>query len=79
MLREKMNDSKKISKLDSVVLLKSIPSHKLRKGDVGCVVEVHKPGLYEIEFVDGNGKTKALMTLPESSVMRLNLNIAETT
>jgi len=51
----------------------------LRKGDVGCVVEVHKPGLYEIEFVDGNGKTKALMKLPESSVMRLNLNIAETT
>jgi len=74
-----MKDTNNISKLDSVVLLKSIPSKKVRRGDVGCVVEVHKPAIYEIEFVDENGNTKALVTLPGSDVMRLNLNIAATT
>lgn len=74
-----MNDSKNISKLDSVVLLKSIPSKNVQRGDVGCVVEIHQPDTYEIEFVDENGHTKALVTLPGSDVIRLNLNIAATT
>jgi hypothetical protein len=74
-----MNEANSISKLDSVVLLKSIPSKNLKKGDVGCVVEVHEHGMYEIEFIDSKGRTRALLALPESYVMRLNLNIAETT
>ena len=79
MLCGEMKDTNNISKLDSVVLLKSIPPKKVWRGDVGCVVEVHKPDIYEIEFVDENGNTKALVTLPGSDVMRLNLNIAATT
>ena len=43
-----------------------------------CLYENH-PDNYEIEFVDENGQTKALVTLPGSDVMRLNLNIAATT
>ena len=79
MLCGEMKDTNNISKLDSVVLLKSIPLKKVWRGDVGYVVEVHKPDIYEIEFVDENGNTKALVTLPGSDVMRLNLNIAATT
>jgi hypothetical protein len=58
--------------LDVVALLRDIPRHHLRKGQVGTVVELYKSGRYEVEFADANGATFALATLPESALLRLS-------
>jgi hypothetical protein len=53
-----------------VVLNRDIPEHGLVTGDVGAVVHVYSQGTaYEVEFVDGVGKTVALLTL-EATVLR---------
>lgn len=52
-----------IKVLDTVVLTKDMPEHKLKQGDVGAVVEVYPSDGVEIEFVTGSGHTQALITL----------------
>ncbi|MEZ6101400.1 MAG: DUF4926 domain-containing protein [Pirellulaceae bacterium] len=49
----------------SLVVLDCDPPHeKLSRGDVGTVVHVYKEGRgYEVEFVDGGGRTVALVTV----------------
>ena len=57
-----------IKALDAVVLLKDLPGHKLKRGDVGAVVEVYAPDGLEVEFVTGSGRRQALVTLKTSDV-----------
>jgi len=52
-----------IKVLDTVVLTKDLPEYKLRRGDVGAVVELYPPDGLEVEFVTGSGHTQALVTL----------------
>lgn len=52
-----------IKLLDTVVLTKDLPEHKLKCGYIGAVVEVYDPNGYEVEFVTGSGHTQALITL----------------
>jgi hypothetical protein len=49
--------------LDTVVLDRDMPDHRLRKGDLGAVVEVYEPDGLEVEFVTASGRTAALLTL----------------
>jgi len=57
-----------INILDTVVLTRDIPEHKLKQGDIGAVVEVYPPDGVEIEFVTGSGHTQALVTLKMDEV-----------
>lgn len=57
-----------IEVLDTVVLEKEMPTHKLKKGDIGTVVEMYEPDGIEVEFVTGSGKTQALLTLKITDV-----------
>ena len=50
-------------RLDTVVLLRDLPAHGLRCGDLGAVVEVHAHNGLEVEFVTASGRTEALVTL----------------
>ena len=54
----------------SLVVLDCDPPHKkLSRGDVGTVVHVYKGGRgYEVEFVDGGGRTVALVTVGADDV-----------
>jgi len=49
--------------LDVVALLEDLPDLDLCKGQVGTIVEEYEPGVFEVEFVDANGRTYALETL----------------
>lgn len=52
-----------------VALNSDRPEARLRAGDVGVIVFVHDQGqAYEVEFVDGAGKTLALLTLKAEEV-----------
>ena len=57
-----------IQVLETVVLMTDIPSHGLRKGDLGAVVDTYEPDGLEVEFVTGSGRTRALITLKVDDV-----------
>ncbi len=46
--------------LDVVALLDDKPAEGLVSGQVGTVVEVLAPDVFEVEFLDANGRTIAL-------------------
>jgi len=55
-----------------VALVKDLPDEGLVRGQVGTVVESWAPGVYEVEFCDGNGKTYATVALSAEQLMRLH-------
>jgi hypothetical protein len=54
--------------LDTVVLVRDLPEHGLKAGDLGAVVEVYPPDGLEVEFVTASGRTTALVTLSSADV-----------
>jgi hypothetical protein len=57
--------------LDVVALIQDSPALNLRKGQVGTIVEIYEPNVFEVEFVDLQGKTYAVETLNASQLMSL--------
>lgn len=58
----------KFAPLDTVVLTRDLPEHRLRAGDLGAVVELYGDDGVEVEFVQASGQTKALLTLRASDL-----------
>ena len=58
--------------LDRVVLVRDLPEHELRAGDLGAVVEVYPPDGLEVEFVTASGRTTALVTLTSTDVRAIS-------
>ena len=65
-----MNQTIKL--LDVVALLDDRPELGLFRGQVGTVVEVYEPDVFEIEFSDTSGRTYALETLRVNQLMLLH-------
>ena len=63
---------------EEIALSKDIPEKKLKKGDVGTIVDHHslKNGEdgYSLEIFDVLGNTIAVITLPESAIEPLAEN-----
>jgi Domain of unknown function (DUF4926) len=57
--------------LDTVALTHDHLEAGLCKGDVGAVVEVLAPDVYEVEFVAASGRTQAVITLESGEVRAL--------
>lgn len=58
--------------LDTVALTQNLPNLGLYKGQVGTIIEVYEPTVFEVEFVDRKGKTYAVETLDASQLMQLH-------
>jgi hypothetical protein len=54
---------RKIRLLDTVALLEDLPERRLKRGEVGTVVELLAPDVYEVEFCDDDGQTYAEFAL----------------
>ena len=54
-----------------VALLRDLPEHHLKRGQVGAVVEVYAPEAVEVEFIDNEGYTYALTTIPTADLVQL--------
>ena len=54
--------------LDTVVLVRDVPEHSLRAGDLGAVVYVHSPERFEVEFIRASGQTQALVMLEDADL-----------
>jgi hypothetical protein len=57
--------------LDVVALTVDLPAHGLARGEVGTVVEILAPGVFEIEFCDDQGRTYAQAPVRENQLMVL--------
>ena len=58
-----------ISEHSISVLTRDLPENDLHSGDVGADVHVYSGGkAYDVEFVDGDGSTIALLTLDAKDV-----------
>jgi hypothetical protein len=60
--------------LDTVVALSNFPEHGVLAGDLGAIVEVYTAPVlaYDVEFVNPDGSTRALLTLSPNQVRRLS-------
>jgi len=58
---------------DVVAITDDLPEENLLQGQVGAIVEVYNEGeAFEVEFVDVEGKTYALLTLNPKQFMLLH-------
>lgn len=53
----------KIKLLDTVALVSDLPERKLKRGEVGTVLEILAPDVFEVEFSDDEGQTYAELAL----------------
>lgn len=68
---------REIDALDFVALTEDIPAHGLLRGPVGTVVESLGPGVFEVEFVDNDGRTYATLPLKSSQLLVLHYQLAQ--
>ena len=61
-----------IELLDVVALTEDLPDRGLRRGQVGTVVEVLAPDVFEVEFNDDEGRTYSLLPPPANQLMVLH-------
>jgi hypothetical protein len=82
LLRDRCEKGKSVSTairlLDVVALTTDLPERGLRRGQVGTVVEILAPGVYEIEFSDVAGRTYASLALRADQLMVLHYQPVET-
>ena len=57
--------------LDVVTLKQDLPDHDLQAGQVGTIVELLAPEVYEVEFSDDDGQTYAMLALHSSQLLQL--------
>jgi hypothetical protein len=65
-----MNNSFRL--LDVVALVSDVPEHNLRRGQVGTIVELLTTDAFEVEFVDNEGRTYALLPLRTEQLLVLH-------
>lgn len=61
-----------IQLLDVVALVNDMPENKLIRGQVGTVVEILSPEVYEVEFTDEDGRTYASLALRADQLLPLH-------
>lgn len=57
--------------LESVVLVRDLPEHGLKKGELGAIVELYPPDGLEVEFVRASGRTEVVVTVRSQDVRKL--------
>jgi hypothetical protein len=58
--------------LDVVALTTDLPEKGLLRGQVGTVVEILAPGVFEVEFSDDQGRTYAELAIAGNQLMVLH-------
>ncbi|HCK66991.1 MAG TPA: DUF4926 domain-containing protein [Anaerolineae bacterium] len=62
----------KIKLLDVVALTQELPERDLSLGQVGTVVEILEPNVFEVEFSDSDGRTFAELALRAEQLLVLH-------
>jgi hypothetical protein len=67
-----VNTLNTLNLLDIVALKDPLPEHHLLAGQVGTIVELLAPNVYEVDFSDDNGQTYAMLPLYASQLLKLS-------
>nr|VFJ48010.1 MAG: protein of unknown function (DUF4926) [Candidatus Kentron sp. DK] len=67
--------SNRLELFDIVALTDNLPEQGLQRGQVGTVVEILAPDVYEVEFSDDEGRTYAMQALGASQLMALHYHL----
>ena len=67
----------RIELLDVVALTEDLPERKLRRGQVGTVVELLRPDVFEVEFTDNDGRAFASLALHAKQLLVLHYEPVE--
>ena len=70
--KEAIMPKRKMKLLDTVALLEDLPKRKLKRGEVGTIVEILAPEVYEVEFCDDEGQTYAELALRSDQMVALH-------
>lgn len=62
----------KIELLDTIALAEDLPERGLRQGEVGTVVELLAPDVFEVEFSDDDGQAYAEFALRRDQLILLH-------
>jgi hypothetical protein len=62
----------KVKLLDVVALTDDLPECELQSGQVGTVVEFLAPDVYEVEFIDNDGRTYAELAVRADKLLVLH-------
>ncbi len=62
--------------LDVVAITGDLPEKQLRSGQVGTVVERLSENVFEVEFIDNDGRAYAFAALPAAKLMILHYESA---
>ena len=68
----------RVKLLDVVALTDDMPERELQRGQVGTVVEVLGPDVYEVEFSDNDGHTYAELAVKADKLLVLHYEPALT-
>jgi len=63
---------RKIRLLDTVALLEDLPERKLKRGEVGTVVEILALDVFEVEFCDDERQIYAELALHDEQLITLH-------
>ncbi len=63
--------------LDVVALSDNMPEQRLQRGQVGTIVEILAPQVYEVEFADLEGRMYASLAIPEHKLILLHHHPAD--
>ncbi len=63
--------------LDVVALTEDLPERGLYRGQVGTVVESLAPGVFEVEFLDDEGRAYASLALEAGQLLVLHYEPVE--
>jgi len=66
-----------IKALDVVAVTEDVPDQRLRRGEVGTVVERWEDGAFEVEFSDDSGEAYAFVALRADQLMKLHFRREE--
>ena len=67
-----VNTVNRLQLLDVVALKQPLPENALLAGQVGTIVELLAPNVYEVDFSDNNGQTYAMLPLHASQLLKLH-------
>jgi len=70
--KERGTMNEPIRLLDVVALTEDLPERELWRGQVGTIVEVLAPGVFEVEFSDDEGRTYATLALRADQLIVLH-------
>lgn len=63
---------RELEPLSVVAFLEDSKDHQLLRGQVGTIVERLAPGVYEVEFIDDEGRTYASLSLRADQLLQLH-------